>query len=145
MFLVTRNSVSLFYRIDTMELLGQANKLVQERIMKKYRKEYYLSYFYMNWPIFLLFTGGFVLGGYIGYIFEGTYVGVFIVGLALGLFITFGLYGPFYLASNEAIYILFKDKYKKEFESMKGELNSTLAELLQKLSEEENKKDSDES
>ena len=145
MFFVTRNSVSLFYRLDTMELLGQANKMIQERVMKKYRKEYNLAYFYVNWPIFLLFIGGFALGGYIGYLTVGTYIGVFVVGLALSLFITFGLYGPFYIACSEAIYILLKDKYKLEFETMKGELNSSLAELLERMNEEENKKDSDES
>ena len=75
----------------------------------------------------------------------GTYAGVFVLGLALALFITFGLYGPFYISGNEAIYIFLKDKYKLEFESMKGELNSTLAELLERMNEEENKKDSDES
>ena len=145
LFFITRNNVSLFYRLDTMELLGQANKIIQERILKKYRKEYYLAYFYTNWPTLLLFIGGFILGGYVGFLTVGTYAGVFVLGLALALFITFGLYGPFYISVNEAIYIFLKDKYKLEFESMKGELNSTLAELLERMNEEENKKDSDES
>lgn len=144
MFITTRYSISLFNRLDTMEFLGRVNKILQERIIKRYRKEFDKAYWYVQWPIYLLFTCGFVLGAYFGYIYLGTYYGVFTLGLATGIFVTFGLYGPFYLAGNEAIYNIFKDKYKIEFESMKGEMAMTLNELIEKMNE-ENKKDSDES
>ena len=83
------------------------------------------------------------LGAYFGYIKVGTYNAVYTLGLAVAFFITFGLYGPFYLANNEAIYISLKDKYSSELTLMKSQFTTSLEDLIRKMEDE--KKDSDES
>ena len=145
-FLSSRASISLFNRIETPELIGGANKIAHENVMKKYRKEFNKAYFSLNWPMYLIFIGGFALGAYLGYINVGTYNAVYTLGLAVAVFVTFGLYGPFYLANNEAIYISLKDKYSSELTLMKSQFTTSLEDLIKKMEDErDEKKDSDES
>ena len=146
-YLTSLYSVGLFDRLDKIDEPGKLNKLAQERVMSKYRKEYVTSFLKLNWPLLLLFAIGFTGGAFIGYFTLGSYTGVFTLGVVLALFLSFGLFGPFYLANNEAIYQLFKDRYIKEKEFVKGKYALTLEDLVKQYEKEseDKKKDSNES
>ena len=146
-FFTTRNSATLFDRLATMEFDGRINAITQEQIMKRYYKEYNATYFKLNWPIFPLFLLGFAGGAYLGYITLIDYSSVFTMGLVVGLFVVFGLFGPFYLANTETLYMVFKDRYESEREILKGQFTESLEKFIEEMKkrEEESKKDSNES
>ena len=146
LFFTNNNSVSFFYRFKKQTLNGNVSKLIHEEVMKKNRKEYYLTYFVLKWPTYVLFIGGFILGGYIGYISFYTYNAIFTLGLIFALLFSFTIYGPFGFACNETIYQEFESQYDEELEGIKDDFLKDLPELIKKLEEEKDKKkDSEES
>ncbi|MBO6280707.1 MAG: hypothetical protein J6M95_03925 [Bacilli bacterium] len=140
----TRFSVSLFERLENYEQSGRLDKIIQQNVMSKYFKEYNLTFIKLNWPLFLIYIISFGIGAYLGYLFFGSYTGIFTLGLSISIFVSYGIYGPFLLSNNEAIYESFKDKYISEVEILKTSFTSKLDELMKQI-EEENKKDSNES
>lgn len=147
LFLTSKNSVSLFDRMNTLDINGRINAIVQQNLMKNNFKEYTSAFIKLNWPLFLAFTIGFGCGALIGYRLLETYASVFTIGLSSGVFVAFGLYGPFFLANNEAIYICFKDRYKLEQDKLKQEFTVSIEKIMEEMKkrEDETKKDSDES
>ena len=138
-----RHSVSLFHRILNTDYLGSVSKTIQEKVMKKYSKDYNKAFFGLHLSTLIIYIVSFGLGVLVGYLHFKNYTGTITLGIAFSTFITFGLYGPFVLAFNRTIYYEFEDKYVLEFENMKNQLSLTLEDLLNKM-EEDRKKDSDE-
>lgn len=145
LFISSKHAVSLFDRLDKPELDGRINKMVQENIIRNNRKEYEKLFTSLNWPLYVLFILGFGAGALLGYITLGTYTAVFILGLSIAIFVSFGLYGPFLLANNETLYLYFKLKYDLETDMIRKKYKTTIEQLMQKLEDEDEKKDSDES
>ena len=105
-----------------------------------------VSFFYRFKKQNVLFIGGFILGGYIGYISFYTYNAIFTLGLIFALLFSFAIYGPFGFACNETIYQEFESQYDEELEGIKDDFLKDLPELIKKLEEEKDKKkDSEES
>ena len=147
-YLIGRNAIGLFDRLNNMGEPGELNKLAHN-ILAKHLNGAFIK---LNWPLFILFAGGFAGGATLGYYYLGTYNGVYTLGIAIAIFATFGLYGPFFLANNEAIYISFKDQYVSEKIKLKGQLMMSVEEMMKKFQEkhpeqfqDEQKNDSDES
>ena len=145
-FFASRASISIFTRMNTQEYLGQVNFIAHKNVMSKYSKEFNKAYFFLNWPLFIVFAISFAGGGLIGYLILPTYASVASFAIMIGTYVTLGLYGPFLTANNEAIYLYLKDKYDMEYDKLKIEANRSMEELLKKLEEmnEERKKDSNE-
>ena len=57
----------------------------------------------------------------------------------------YGIYGPFLLAGNEALYTKYRDQYSMIDKRMEQMFESTIEELIKKKEEEDTKKDSNES
>ena len=146
-YLTTKHSVSLFMRLSAFGGAGNVITYLHRRIMKKYRKEYTSLFIKLNWPLFVLYIIGFIGGAVIAYYLYFGYGGVFSMALALGIFMSFGLYGPFLLANNEAIYKAFEPCYLEENEAFLKQFQVNLEAMLKSLekTEEATKKDSDES
>ena len=138
--LIGINAIGLFDRLNNMSEPGRLHKVAHANLLINYRKEMYLSFFKLNWPLFLLFFIGFGGGAVIGYFTLHTYNGVYTLGIVLGVLVAFGLFGPFFLANNEAIYISFKERYLDEKNKLKGQLATSLEEMIKQL---EDKKDQD--
>ena len=137
-YLIGINNIGLFDRMNNIQEIGQINKLAHENLLRNYRKEIHLSFIKLNWPLFLLFIIGFGGGSVLGYFYLGTYNGVYTLGIALAILLSFGLYGPFYLANIEALYEAFKDKYFDEKNKFKGKVAESLEDLIKQY---ENKND----
>ena len=152
-YLIGRNAIGLFDRLNNMGEPGELNKLAHNNISNQYRKEINGAFIKLNWPLFFLFTLGFAGGAVLGYYNLGSYNGVYTLGIALAILISFGIYGPFFLANNEAIYLSFKDRYAEEKNKVKGQLMNSIEEMMKKYQEQypelneddEQKNDSDES
>ncbi len=147
LFLADKNSVSLFLRVEKPELIGRASSRINDLVIKHNKKEFYKAYLLLNWPFYLLFVGGFALGGYLGYLYSFNSNSLFTFGLMGALLLSFVIYGPLLLSNKEAIYLSLADKYKNEEEVLKADLSSSLMQMLDQFSkeQEETKKDSDES
>ena len=108
----TRNSVSFFLRLSDLKYPGVYLSQLHLTMIKGNRRKFYKTMFALNWPVLVLFTLGFALGGYIGYLYQFNYSTMFTFGLALAIFLSFGLYGFKYFANKEAIYVGYIYGYK---------------------------------
>ena len=145
-FISTRHSVSLFNRLDNdAEAPGWISKTQTAEVIKKNRLSFTLTQLSYAWPLYILFIIGFGIGAYAGYMWVGTYASALTVGLSLALYMAYGIYGPFLLAGNEALYTKYRDQYSMIDKRMEQMFESTIEELIKKKEEEDTKKDSNES
>ena len=147
LFLTDKNSISLFYRLDNTKYPGKYISSLNDLVIKNNKKQFYKSYFALNWPFYLLFLIGYGLGFYLGYLYYVDYVSLFTFSLICGLGISFILYGPNLFANKEAIYNSLKDKYVIEDAILKTQFASSIQNIINNYqeSQENNKKDSHES
>lgn len=144
----TKNSISLFDRLNTKEgVPGRFNYLVHQNVMRKFRGEYNKRFYGLNWPMFVIFIASFALGTFLGYLVKKDFSTIYSFGMALSLFACFGIYGPFFISNNEAIYESFSAQYIDEKGGVTEEIAKALEEALKQMEkeDEDTKKDSDES
>lgn len=141
-YLCSKNSVSMFFRLSNYKLTGRFFSEVQTVVMKRHTKLYLKYYWTLNWPLFLLLLLGFTLGSYVGYLYQLSYVSLYAFGLMFALFFAYFFYGPTYLANKEAIYVALKDAYEEETIGLSNVIASSMEDLLNKIkSLEENNTD----
>ena len=156
LFFFSTTGHSFFLRVSGVKYSGNYIRDLFIRVIRKNRGEFLKYYFALNWPLYVLFIGGFVLGAYVGSIFEFDYTSMFAFGVAFAIFLSFGIYGSIYFANKEAIYFAMLDKIQKEDLVFKEEVKRTLQrlagseniqEILKEFEEpnEEQKNDSEES
>lgn len=145
-YLTDHYSISLFHRLQTPQLTGRTNLFIQRNVIRNNKAEYYKLYFKLNWPFYLIYIVTFVGTAIGAYFIKTNYHFIYIFALVFSLFASYGLYGPYHLAANEAIYIKLKDKYDNSANELLNMLTNTLQSYIDKYKEElETKKDSDES
>ena len=145
-YLIDHHSISLFHRLQTPQMPGKVNLMIQRSVVRDNKSEFYKLYIKLNWPFYLLFTLVFA-GTTVGaYFIKANYHFMYVFALTISLFVTFGLLGPSHLAANETIYIALKDKYNQTSTQLLDSVISDLENYInQYKSIEETKKDSDES
>lgn len=146
-YLISRYSYSITRRISDIKHPGKYLSLVSEATIKNNRKLFLKCYWSTNFPIVILFIGGFALGGYVGSLYNMNFNSIYSFGLAIALFIAFAVYGPKYYANKEAICIYLTESYKNEQKILNSQLTDNLNNLLKKMEKEpeDTKKDSEES
>ena len=135
LFFFSRNSISFFLRATPIKLSGRDISFLHLSMIKYHKSEFYKLYFGLNWPLFLLFIGGFALGGYIGSLYYYNSNSIFTFGLAFALFISFGLYGFKYVANKEAIYLAMVERYKETEELLSNQRKQELERIKRQQAE----------
>ena len=145
-YLCSKNSVALYYRLSNYKLTGRAISKIHSMVVSKNRKLYLRYYWSLNWPLFVLLIGGFALGSYVGYLYELNATSLYTFGLMISLFIAYFIYGPTYVANKEAIYIALKEEYDQQATELLTSLTNSMEDLLSKFqtfNQEQNKDDED--
>lgn len=137
------NSINILLRNDLEQYTGHYLKVINSEFKRAHKLEFYKADLYLNWPFYLVFIGTYLLGGYLGSLFELGVVSIFSFALALSLFIYIGVCGPIRFANKQAIYDYFRDYYLQSNEKIKGDLADSFAQMLQKKIEENAGKDED--
>ena len=146
-YLCSKNSVSLFYRLNNYKITGIYISKIHSLVMKNNKKTFLKYYWSLNWPLIVFFIGGFALGSYVGYLYQFNATSLYTFGLIIAIFIAYFFYGPTYLANKEAIYIALKDEYEVEANTLAVEIANSMEEFLKKMKElqgEEEPEDNDE-
>ena len=145
-YFMSLNSYSMFYRISCVDAPGRAIAVIYERTLKANRKLFVKCHWGLNYPLVILFLGGFALGGYIGFLYSYNFNSIFTFGLAIAVFISFAAFGPKYFANKHAIADYLAPHFYQELnKSIKSDIN--IDDLLKKLNDlpDDTKKDSEES
>ena len=146
LFLADKNSTSLFFRLDKRQYTGRYISTLNDIVIKNNKKAYYKSYISLNWPFYLLFILGVVLGFYLGSIYSMDYSTLFTFSIIGGLLVSFIIYGPMLYANKEAIYDTFKDAYDVEDSILQNHVTNSIQDLIKTMNEmRDEKKDSNES
>ncbi|MCR4911186.1 MAG: hypothetical protein K5925_01505 [Bacilli bacterium] len=112
LFFFSKNSISFFLRATPIKLSGRDISYLHLQMIKYHKGLFYKRYFALNWPLFILFIGGFALGGYVGSLYYYNSNSIFTFGLAFALVISFAIFGFKYFANKEAIYLSLVEQYK---------------------------------
>lgn len=146
MYLSSRESISIFYRMNKSMLPGKLIQYLHRSLLKRDRQLIRKYHWSLNYPLFVLLLIGYGVGSYVGYIYNRTAGAMNTFGVIIALFLAFGIFGPKYLANKESIYDAVKDGYKEIEDEMKAEYQTAIAELTARMQDLEDKKNnSDES
>lgn len=118
---ISFNSLSIYLRLFMKSSPELFVSSVFKYTIKRNKKAILKDYFYLVWPIYLLFATGLGVGTYLLTLYTTNDSFIIVVALSCGIFLS-SLYFPFYFSSKEAIF----EKYHTIFQ-----LNSiTVAEEL---------------
>ena len=131
LFFFSRNSTSFFMRSSAVTFSGKYISNLSALTHRRYSKKFYSMFFYLNWPLFVLYIGGFALGGYLGSLYHFDLNTIFTFGVALGLFVSFALFGFKYFANKEAIYKSLLNEYQETDEYIKRSNQEKMEKLKQ--------------
>ena len=135
LFFYSRNSISYFMRISAVNYSGRYISSLHQLMIRNNKKAFYRAFFSLNWPLFVLFVFGFVMGGFVGYITYNSLNYVFTFALAFSIFVSFAFFGFKYFANKEALYLAFIDDYQKTDEMVKKSTSTKLEEMKRKEEE----------
>ena len=146
-YFASKFSFMLPVRIDDIKCTGRMISTISENIIKNHRKQFLQAYWGINFPMVILFLGGFALGSYIGTLYSFDYNAMFTFGLALAILISFGFYGPKYFANKEAIANYFMPMYLEELTKLTNDISNKIEDIIKSFNnkDENTKKDSEES
>ena len=146
-YFASKYSFMLPVRIDDMKYTGRMISAISENVLKNYRKQFLQVYWGINFPMVILFLGGFALGSYIGTLYSFDYNAMFTFGLAVAILLSFGFYGPKYFANKEAIADYFMPMYRAEQTKLTKNISNKIEDMLKSFNnkDENTKKDSEES
>ena len=132
-YLCSKNSVSIFYRLSNYKLTGRFISEMHTAVMKNHKKTFLKYYWSLNWPLYVLLISGFALGGYVGYLYQLSFNSLYTFGLMVAIFVAYFIYGPTYLANKESISIALKDAYEEEANKLASMLATSMEDLLNKI------------
>ena len=147
------HSTTMFLRFSSLNYTGQYFRALFLMFLKKNRKEYTKAFYYLNWPMFVLFAGGMALGSYLTSLYKLEASLMFTGGLMMGLLLMFAIYGVFYIASKEALHHYFSEQFRLADIDLRNQIIAMSNQLYGRNnipnevvdSQEEIKNDSDES
>lgn len=102
-YLISIESLSIFAKFQLKQTNPSFVRACLKGAIKEHKKEFYGSYFGLNWPLFVLMIIGFVLGSLISFRFTTDYDIVMVIGASSG-FALLSFFLPFYLNNMESIY-----------------------------------------
>lgn len=102
-YFISLESFSIFVRLNAPQNPPFFIRVALKEAIKKHGKSFYGTYLGLNWPLFFLFTIGFVGGLTISLQFIGDATFASSIGMMAGLGLT-SLFAPFYFNNMEAIY-----------------------------------------
>ena len=128
---INKHSTHLFMETSPYGDNPRYAKMLFRQFLKERRFEFLGKYFLLQWPLYLLFVIGMLLGGYLGslYAFDGLIISTF--ALAIGLLLSIGLCGGFTLANKEALVTYFLPSFKK----LEEENNKRALEQIKQMAE----------
>ena len=135
LFFFSRNSISYFMRISSVNYSGRYISSIHRLMIKNNSKAFYKAYFSLNYPLYILYILSFALGGYVGYLIHRDFNYILTFALAFSLFISLAIFGFKYFANKEALYYGFVEEYAEVDDMIKKARDDQLAEIKRKEEE----------
>ena len=126
---------------------GKYISYVSNQLIRNNRKLFFKCIWTVNWPVYSIALAGFLLGGYIGYLYSFDAISIFTFGIALSIFLSYGVYGPMYYSNKVGICEYLLPLYQNEEIKYQTLINNQFTNILNQLQKmkDDTKKDSHES
>lgn len=130
LFFISRNSVSMFLRMHFPNGYNAIYRDIFNTMVRMNRKQFHKDFFYLNWPMFVIFLvmSGASVG--VSFIFTGDSYLIIPISVSIGLF-SLVFFLPFFFANQMSLFTKYHEEFKKSSDIVQSRIYNELQRRIQ--------------